>query len=342
MHRRIFIIADFKNRSPKSIRIERRRWPKGFIRLGHDVQCFSYKDMITQCGPFPSKRIARRFARKKTDKLLIEQVKHYHPHIVFVHCMNDLSDKTVRSLRDVAPKAIFVGRDNDPFPKRDSVRLAVAGQLDIVVATNAGRWLRTYKETGVPLCAFIPNPCDPDIQRPYEVEDKWKTDVIFTGTAEHSKLDRCADRYELLLKLSKMPNVKLYGCFGNPTVDGIETFYAISGAKIALSINIANDVRLYHSDRLINYVSCGTFTLAKWVPDSDLLFEDGIHVKYFNTVDEFFELADWYLKHDEEREKIARAGMKRAHTEFNCQKIAQYILDLVENGHYDASWAEIL
>jgi len=188
--------------------------------------------------------------------------------------------------------------------------------------------------------------CDPDIQHRYNVEEKWKTDIIFTGKAEHRRLGtnagRNADRYMLLHKLSKMPNVKMYGCLGNPRVEGIELFYTISGAKIGLSINIANDVRLYHSDRLINYVSCGTFVLVKRVPDSDLLFEDGVHVRYFDTFDDFFELADWYLQHEQEREKIALAGMQKAHADFNCEKIAQYMLDLIETGTYDAPWAEIL
>jgi spore maturation protein CgeB len=74
------------------------------------------------------------------------------------------------------------------------------------------------------------------------------------------------------------------------------------------------------------------------VPDSDLLFKDGVHIKYFDTVEEFFELANWYLKNEDERLKIANAGMKRAHTEFNGTKIAQYILDIIEKGSYDAPW----
>jgi hypothetical protein len=45
---------------------------------------------------------------------------------------------------------------------------------------------------------------------------------------------------------------------------------------------------------------------------------------------------------ERERKKIAMAGMERAHSEFNCRKIAQKMLDLVETGTYDAPWAEIL
>ena len=340
--KRIFLISDFKDESPKSVRVERRRWFKGLIRLGHDVQRFSYRNIMLQSSPFPSKRIAQMFAKRKADAILVEQVKQYHPDIVLITAMKYLDAETVQELRRASPSAIFVGRDGDPFPELNRARLKIAEQLDIMTCFYAGRFLETYKKTGVPICAFMPPPCDPDIQRPYEVDDEWKSDIIFTGKAEHTKLDRDIDRYDLLLRLSKMPNAKIYGAFGSPQLESIDCFYAISGAKIALSINIINDVRLYHSDRLVNCLSCGTFTLAKRVPDTELLFKDGVHLKYFDTAEEFFELADWYLKHDQEREKIAKAGMERAHSEFSCERIAKLTLDLIETGTYDAPWVEIL
>jgi len=336
------VIADFKDESAKSIRISARMWVKGLLRLGHDVQRFGYRNIMMQCSPLPSKRIARHFAKKKTDQLLVKQIKQYHPDIVFILSMKYLDAETVIKMRQVAPKAVFIGRDEDPFPDQNPVRVAIARQTDIVITTSAGRFLQTYKDAGVPCCAFIPNVCDPDIQYKYNVEDKWKTNIIFTGKPEHTKLDRNNERYNLVEKLSQRSDARIYGAFGIPSVEGIDYFYAISGSRIGLSINIANDVRLYHSDRLINYISCGTLALAKRVPDTDLLFEDGVHLKYFDTADEFFELADWYLKHNEEREKIAKAGMQRAHIEFNCTKVAQHMMDLIEKGSYDAPWADVV
>jgi len=322
--------------------MQQRMWVKGFIRLGHDVQRFGYRNIMTQCSPLPNKGIARRFGKKKADSLLVEQVRRYHPHIVFILSMKYLDAKTVIAIRDAAPDAVLISRDDDPFPEKNPGRISIARQTDIVITTSSGRFLKTYKDAGVPRCAFIPNTCDPDIQHQYDVEEKWKTDIIFTGKAEHTRLERNGERYYLVHTLSKMPNTKLYGCLGNVRVEGVEAFYAISGAKIGLSINIVNDVRLYHSDRLINYLACGTFALAKRVPDTDLLFEDGEHLKYFDTPEEFFELAEWYLKHDQEREKIAKAGMERAHSEFNCKRIAKLLLDLIETGTYNAPWAELL
>ncbi|MHC4259717.1 MAG: glycosyltransferase [Planctomycetota bacterium] len=103
-------------------------------------------------------------------------------------------------------------------------------------------------------------------------------------------------------------------------------------------MNAVNYVRLYHSDRITNYLAAGAFVLAKRVPDTDLLFRDNEHLRYFDTVEEFFGLADWYLAHEQERKKIADAGMKWVHEQFNCVRIAGYMLDLIETGSYSAPW----
>ena len=343
--KRIFVIAYLKEESPASIRVERRRWIKGLIRLGHDVQHFSYRNITRELSAFKSKYFLKYTAKRYTNPALLEQIRCYHPDIVLALSMEDYGYETVLAMRQAAPKAVFVGRDCDWFPdKNKKERLAIARQMDIVTATNAGEWLETYKKAGVPVCAFIPCPCDPDIQHPYKDEEFIGTDFIFTGSVEHRKNNDEADpdRYIILEKLSKMHNAKVYGSFGNPKIEGIDAFKAISGAKIALSINSVNSVRMYHSDRLVNCLSCGTFTLAKRVPDTDLLFKDGVHLRYFDSADEFFELADWYLKHPQEREKIAQAGMEHAHKEFNCTKIAGYVMDLIEKGSYDAPWKHII
>jgi len=340
--KRIFVIADFKDEKPQSAFVDDRRIVKGLIRLGHDVQRFSYKNIMMHRNPFPNKPFVQYFAKKKADKILTKQVKHYYPDIVLALGMKYFDAETVAAMRSLVSNAVFLGKDLDPFPEKFPVRLAAAKEMDIIIMPSAGRFLQTYKDAGVRCCAFIPCSCDPDIQYRYEVEDKWKADIVFTGKAEHTKLNRNNERYNIVEKLSQMPNAKLYGCFGRPRTEGMDCFYALSGAKIGLSINIANDVRLYHSDRFINIPACGTFTLAKRAPGYELLFEDGVHLKYFDTVDEFFELADWYLKHEQEREKIALAGMKRAHSEFNCERIARLILELIETGTYQAHWAEIL
>jgi glycosyltransferase involved in cell wall biosynthesis len=339
--KRVFFIADFKDESERSIRLQSRMWVKGLIRAGCDVQRFSYRNILTQFNPFSGKHFRRfmpKFVKRHTDELLVNQIKAYCPHIVFIFGMKYLDTKTIQAIRSAAPGVLIVGRDEDPFPEKNPERLAIAAQCDVVVNSSAGVFLESYKKAGVPRCAFFPNICDPDIQYRYDVPDQWKADVIFTGKATHQRLGAAGDRFDLIERISKMPGGRVYGSFGVPRVEGLDYFYALSGARIVLSINIINDVPMYHSDRLINALACGAFVLAKRVPQTELLHQDGRHLRYFDTEEEFSDLADWYLKHESERQKIADAGMEYAHRDYNCETMAKHFIELIETGKCSAPW----
>ena len=338
--KRIFIVADLRLDAVQMFKNNPLKLAKGFIRLGHDVRLVSYFEMVMGLSPLKNRTFARLFAKNKTDNLLADAIKNYRPNIIFISFIRLLDAETIEKMRQAAPKAVFIGFDVDAWPELRPGRIEIAKKLDILMATNDGQYLQIYRNAGIPKCVFMPNCCDPDIDRRYDVEDKWKKDILWTGYIEHDQ-DRYPGeelRYEIVNRISKMPNCAVYGCCGKPKIGGMDYLYAISGAKIGLSINGDNNTRLYHSNRLTHYLSCGTFTLAKRVPDTDLLFRNKQHLRYFETADEFFELSDWYLKHDDERKKIADAGMKWTHEQLNCVKIAGHILDLVEKGTYKAPW----
>jgi hypothetical protein len=337
--KRVLFVQDIKDYTDKFLISGIRKQAKGFIRLGHDVQMFNYGGAFWETAPVVSKFLSRRWCKGAVDELLVRQINNYRPDIIQIGFANFLDVETVAAVRRAAPDAILIGSDGDPWPELHPGRVAVASKLDLLLATYEGRWLDVYKSTGV-RCAFMPNPCDPDLDHRYEVEDKWKSDILFTGKTRqsHKRYPTDPTRHQIISRLAQMDNCALYGCMGRPKIGGTNYMYAISGARIALSISIAGDVRFYHSDRFTHYLAGGTFVLAKRVPDSDLLFMDGVHVRYFDTADEFFELADWYLKHEDERLRIADSGMARAHAEFSGLQIARYTLDLIEKGSYDAPW----
>jgi len=338
--KRIFIIADIKHKPIKTFVDQTPKLAKGLIRLGNDVRFFSYCNVLSQVSRLKSKTLSKLFFKSKVDNLLIEQVKNYKPDVIYISFPKMLDAITIKHLRQAAPNAVFIGADGDPWPKlQTDGRMDTAKQLDILMATNDGQWLQDYRDAGVPLCVFMPNMCDPDIDHRYEVGPQWQTDILWTGSASHHADTSENLREKLVTELAKRDNCTIYGCLGRPQIGGQDYLYAISGARIGVSANAVNSVRLYHSDRFTHYLACGTFVLAKRVPDTDLLFKDGEHLRYFDTIEEFFDLADWYLGHETERRKIADAGMKHVHTEFNCVKIAEYILDLVEKGGYNASWS---
>jgi spore maturation protein CgeB len=331
------MIADIRDNPTKLFLNRVRQLAKGFIRQGHDVVTVSYCGTLFQVSTVKISLLTRLIYKAKVDQLLAQQIKAYNPEIVIFWFPKYADQNSAELLRQAAPGAPFIGMDVDIWPELHEGRINTAATLKLVFTTFDGTGLETYKKAGV-RCVFIPNLCDPDIEHRYPVEDKWRSDILFTGKIKHKNYPTEDIRPQIVNRLSTTKGAVLYGCCSQPLIGGMDYLYAISGARIGLSINAANNIRLYHSDRFIQYLACGTFTLAKRVPDSDLLFKDGVHLRYFDTAEEFFELADWYLKHDQEREKLANAGMQRAHAEFNCQKIAKYMLDAIETGSYHAPW----
>lgn len=343
MSYRILIVGDSKQYTGKLIKTSQRKLFKGFIRLGHDVQDFDYDAAFNQVAPLISELFTRKACKEKVDDLLISQSKKYQPDIILVKFLNILDNRTVQKLRQANKNVFIFGFDCDLWPELHKNRVETAKELDLILTTNGGIDQQPYKNAGIKH-SFMPYPCDPDLEHRYAVSQEWNCDILFTGQTREpdSKYPTQSLRSQLVEKLSKTANARIYGAFGFPKVEGMDYLYAINGAKIGLSINADNSFRMYHSDRFYTYLSCGAFTLAKRVPESDLLFKDGRHLRYFETVDEFFELADWYLKHDQERQKIALDGMQRAHSEFNCVKIAGYVIDLIEKGSYNAPWTQTL
>jgi len=65
-------------------------------------------------------------------------------------------------------------------------------------------------------------------------------------------------------------------------------------------------------------------------------------LRYFSTTEECLELVDYYLKHEEERQAIAKSGMEYAHKHYNCTTIAENAMELITTGSYSKPWAEVL
>jgi hypothetical protein len=335
---RVFFVADTKEFTPKFFLDALRKYVKGFVRLGHDAQVFSCNHALSAVSPIAWQALSRRHCQTRVIEVLTRQLQLYRPDLVFVGLPKMVDAHTLSLMRQCTPKAFFVGIETDVRPELRPGRVEAASKLDLLFTTFGPNGQQALRRAGVN-CVFMPNPCDPDVERRYEVAGQWHSDVIFTGKLKHRRTHTDPVREEILSRLARTENCVVHGCSGRPFLGGMDYYYAISGAKMALSINLANDIQLYHSDRLTHYLACGTLVLARSVPESERMFQDGVHLRYFNSGDQFFELIERYLGDRAAREKIARSGMDWMHSEFNSVKIVQHILEAVETGSYHAPWA---
>ncbi len=151
---------------------------------------------------------------------------------------------------------------------------------------------------------WIAHACDPKIHKKLNLEKKYA--VGFVG----SYGGRGSEREELLLQVKKqLPS----SFIGKAPYAKMSEIY--SSSKIGINYSLNNDINM----RMFEILSCGTMLITNRIKENGFseLFEEGHHLVAYETKEELMILIDYYLRHDEEREKIARAGyelVKSRHT----------------------------
>lgn len=79
-------------------------------------------------------------------------------------------------------------------------------------------------------------------------------------------------------------------------------------------INLNFTPRMIHSGislRVLDVMACGGFLLSNYQPEIDEFFEDGVDLVMFEDEEDMLEKIDYYLSHEEERQKIAMNGFSK-------------------------------
>lgn len=87
------------------------------------------------------------------------------------------------------------------------------------------------------------------------------------------------------------------------------------GCKVAINLSHFNYSR-YSSDRIFRLMGAGAFCLSHHYAELEEDFTIGEHLDVWNTFDGLSYKIDYYLDHQEERQRIAAAGS--AHVHANC------------------------
>lgn len=113
---------------------------------------------------------------------------------------------------------------------------------------------------------------------------------------------------------SFLKNVKIHGPLDYKT----EMPVLFKSSKINLSSSL-RAAKSAISLRALDILGCGGFLLSNAQPELEECFRDREEVVLFRSIDEAIDLADYYLAHDDEREKIAAAGLERIKQDFRYE-----------------------
>lgn len=179
---------------------------------------------------------------------------------------------------------------------------------------------------------WLPHAAEPKAYPKIEIIKKY--DVGFVGHVQETPNYNGITRIEALDRLFKeFPNF-YYGsrhpAFPDKNLfeDAAKKF---SLSKIVFNISIKDDLNMRFAEVLMT----GSFLLTNWIPilkdlEKEYGFKDGVHYVSYKTLDEMVAKAQFYIDHEDEREKIAKAGYDLAVTNMTYRHRIEKILEIIK------------
>lgn len=174
--------------------------------------------------------------------------------------------------------------------------LKIAKAFDVVFLAQKA-YLDRFREMGME-AYWLPLACDPEIHG-RRGRDK-AFDIAFVGSLNNPR------RIELLKVLKERFNLYYERCFLERMAE------VFSKARIVFNKSAMDDLNM----RVFEAMCSGSMLLTDEARGSGLtdLFEDRRHLVIYRDEEELVELADYYLREEEEREEIAKRGREEVLT----------------------------
>jgi hypothetical protein len=105
-------------------------------------------------------------------------------------------------------------------------------------------------------------------------------------------------------------------------------------AQSRIGLNFQNDlmanIELGFSDRVIKTMGAGTFCLTHEIKGIEQLFIPGIHLQTYKNYVDLKEKILYYITHEDEREKIAKAGHDLVWEKYSIDQVVEIYLEEIQ------------
>jgi len=185
---------------------------------------------------------------------------------------------------------------------------------------------------------YLPFCCDPSALYPVVVTpseyETYKSDVVFIGSFEKDRADKLESlaNFDLAVWGNRWNRVRrgseIRRHLRHKDVYELEFSKVLNSSKIALNF-FRKGNRDVLNPRTFELPACGAFVIAERTEEQARYFEEGKEIVCFSNAEELREKVSYYLKHDEEREKIAQAAYERLRKEkYTVQDRVSNVLDV--------------
>lgn len=273
------------------------------------------------------------------------------PNIIWLGKCETLLPSAITFLKKSFPTATIIkwAADVRDEPSLHDTELLKAG-VDWFFATFAGDYLKKHLFSGMTGVGSIFTFTDSTFYNAKDVDEKYLSDVLWTGRRSVGDnplrnqvidvLDAVIVKQGGMMKDRRELDIAMFGNDGKTWLGNPDYVNYINGTKIGIGANSFKRKK-YSSDRLGNYMSCGTFFLTEYIEGIEEVFERGVHLDWFSTTDEMFEKIHFYLANPDLRYKIAQRGRELILKKFDYMPLMHNLLKIVETHEKQNPWEEI-
>ncbi len=245
------------------------------------------------------------------------------PQVVWLDKALDVRPDTLSAIRRDHPAAAIVGYSPDDMAQRfnRSFYFSATTHLYDAYFTTKSYGVSDLRSMGCPRVFFVGNGYDPDSHRPVELTEQerhaYGAPVAFIGSYEQERAQSLTRLGQAGIPVRIWGDGwgRLRGRAKGLQIEGravYEEEYAkvVSATKINLCfLRKANRDR--QTTRSVELAACGGFMLAERTDEHADLFAEGREASFFGDDNELIDQCRHYLTHDEDRLRVARAGLAR-------------------------------
>ena len=331
------------------------KYDHGEPELGFSNEYLNYYESLVQMNNkknevilFPIDVITKKKGREQANKELLDLTFRENPDLVFIHNMDALKKEIIKKITEESGAVTFTWSFDDHWNFYKCSKYWAP--LFHWVFTTDPLAIEKYQRIGYKNAVFLPQGYNHFLYRPLNLPKIY--DITFIGRPH-------GVRKTIIKKLKEVGiNVQCFGKgWPNGHISTEEKIKIISQSKINLnlaessgilwkqialiflhrkfdrSIGINSPLKWYENfqtllaqkrtqikGRIFHILGGGGFLLTGYTEKLEKLYVPGKEIECFSSFDEMVKKIKYYLTHDEEREKIAKAGYERSIREHTCEK----------------------
>lgn len=299
---------------------------RAILQLGYGLEIYDYRQHIIPYRISDKIPNLKRWDKNRLNNRLIKLIDHFRPDIFLGNWGGSYYSETIAEIKkrfNVTTINWLIDFPGEPGALEAAIKAVPSYDYFFAQSTDA---LEVHAEHGNKGGMWLNAACDPEIHKPQklslEEKEKYGSDVCFVGSMYPERIELFETLMDFDLgiwgpgweNLDADSPLRKYVKGGSVTPDTWIKIYNASKIVVNYMGNYGENIKeekVYQaSPRVFETMACGSFQIVDGKRDVLTLFKSGEHLVCFKKIHEVKDLVIYYLKHPQERQKIAQKGYR--------------------------------